>query len=557
MTFFHTLSQWPKRVLLPFFFSVVVLLLAQSVFAVPLSAHLKSSLQKSLRQEQGPLDAGYGGIDPKSWAYLQRVYQAFSGDLLWVDSEGLTDKAWALLRVLHGSSSHGLSPSRYHVAEILELLPSKKIENLVQLELLLTQGLVRYVQDMNVGILPRRGDSKRAIEDHLKERQDALPVVVEAIASEHFVDYLEQLPPDHYYYRRLQHALVRYRNIEASGGWPHIPEGALLRPGDTDPRIKAVKLRLLKTEFLQGQQSSMSDDYYDDALRQAVCQFQRHHGLWPDGVLGAKTIAAMNIPVARYIEILRLNLLRWHGLAHKLGERYVLVNIATCILAAVDDDQVVLTMPVVVGKQSSQTPMFSDWVRYLVFNPYWTITPNIAKTEELAGLRKDPNHLATRHIRLFSSWFDDAVELDSTAIDWYTITPNKMASFRLRQDPGPWNSLGKLKFVSQNRFSVFLHDTPTPSFFHRKQRIGSHGCVWVSKPPAMAGFFLENQRDKYSATDIFMMYQDDVRVVVPLRTPVPLHLAYQTVQIDKRGKVFFTGDIYGLDMTMRHYLYEE
>ncbi|PIE59303.1 MAG: hypothetical protein CSA32_04695, partial [Desulfobulbus propionicus] len=395
MTSFHILGQWPKRVLLPFFFSVVILL-AQSVLAVPLSAHLENSLQKSLRQEQGPLDAGYGGIDPKSWACLQQVYQAFSGNLLWVDREGLTDRAWALLRVLHESSSHGLSPSRYHVAEILELLPSKKIENLVQLELLLTQGFVRYVQDMSVGILPRRGDSKRAIEDHLKERLDALPIVNKAIASERFVDYLEQLPPDHSYYRRLQHALVRYRNIEASGGWPNIPEGALLRPGDSDPRIRAVKLRLLKTDFLKGQQSSMPDDFYDDALRQAVCHFQRHHGILPDGVLGARTIAAMNIPVARYIEILRLNLFRWHGLAHKLGERYVLVNIATCTLAAVDDAQVVLTMPVVVGKQNTQTPMFSDWVRYLVFNPYWTITPNIAKTEELAGLRKNPNHLVSR-----------------------------------------------------------------------------------------------------------------------------------------------------------------
>ncbi len=555
MTFFCVRGRWLKDVSLAFFLSVAMSFLAQPAFSTT-SANLKSCLQKSLGQGASGTFAP-AVVSPRSFSDLQRIYRAFSGQLFWVDAEGPTDKAWILVGVLRNSLRHGLSPSRYHIPEIFELLPSGTPQALAQLELLLTQGLVRYAQDLMVGVLPRSGSSQQAVVAQLRERPDALAIVAEAMGGDSFEAYLQQLAPRHGYYRRLQQALAHYRNIEESGGWPRIPLGPPLRPGDTDSRINAVTLRLLKTDWPENQELSSRNGYYNSTLRRAVTHFQRRHGLRPDGVLGDETIAAMNVPVTRRIEILRLNLLRWHGLAHRLGERYVLVNIASCTLAAVDGGEVVLAMPVVVGKQETQTPMFSDRIQYLVFNPYWTITKNIARTEELPALRKNPRHLVSRHVRLFSSWLDDAIELDSTLIDWYTVTPDEMTTFRLRQDPGPWNSLGKLKFVSRNRYAVFLHDTPTPEFFDRKRRTGSHGCVWVSKPPAMAGFFLENQKKTYSATEILTMYRDDRRVVVPLNTPVPFHLAYQTVQVDKRGEVFFTGDVYGHDNSMRHYLYDK
>jgi L,D-transpeptidase YcbB len=252
------------------------------------------------------------------------------------------------------------------------------------------------------------------------------------------------------------------------------------------------------------------------------------------------------------LQTIRLNLTRWHRQAHQPGKRYILVNIADYTLKGIVGDETVLDIPVVVGQRQHQTPIFSNHVRYLVFNPYWTITPSIARNEQLPALRKNPFHLVEKHIRLFSSWQNDAIEMDSTAIDWYTITPSQMSAFRLRQDPGPWNSLGKLKFVFPNKYSIYMHDTPSQDHFSRQERSLSHGCIRVSDPPALASFILEDQKGTYDREKMMELYSQNERKIISLSNPIPVHITYQTSWVDKEGLINFNKDVYARDRKLLH-----
>jgi murein L,D-transpeptidase YcbB/YkuD len=278
------------------------------------------------------------------------------------------------------------------------------------------------------------------------------------------------------------------------------------------------------------------------------------HGLEVDGIIGKNTIAALNITATEKVDSIRLNLARWRWQDHDLGRQYLLVNIAGFNLKAFQDEKLVFDMPVIVGEQQHQTPVFSDRIKYLDFNPFWNIPTSIAKNEELPALRKNSDHLVKRRVRLFSSWQADAIELDSTAIDWHTVTSSRIAGFKLRQDPGPGNALGKIKFVFPNRYSVYMHDTPGHNLFKRTQRHFSHGCIRISDALALAIFALEAQPDGWSREKIEEIYNQEMRKVVRLSSPIAVHITYQTAWVDSSGIIHFNRDIYLRDAKLRNAL---
>ncbi|MBE0584000.1 MAG: L,D-transpeptidase family protein, partial [Desulfofustis sp.] len=233
--------------------------------------------------------------------------------------------------------------------------------------------------------------------------------------------------------------------------------------------------------------------------------------------------------------------------SHQLGDTYIMVNITSFSLKAVRNNLVVHEMPVIVGKFQHQTPIFSDHIKYLDFNPYWNVTPSIARDEDLPALRLNPDHLVERHVRLFSSWREDAVELDSTAIDWHATSRSQMSNFKLRQDPGPWNALGRVKFVFPNHNSIYLHDTPTQNLFEQTSRSFSHGCIRVSKPLVLAAFCLEEQKGSWTIEAIDKIVATGERKVISLLPSIPIHINYQTAWVDNNEIIHFNSDIYGRD----------
>ena len=247
------------------------------------------------------------------------------------------------------------------------------------------------------------------------------------------------------------------------------------------------------------------------------------------------------------IEQLKLNLERWRWHDRELGDTYVLVNIAGFDLKAVRENRLELEMRVIVGKLHHETPVFSDRIRYAEFNPFWNLTPHIARTETLSHLRKNPGYLAEKHIRLFSSWGGDAVELDPLSIDWQSVTPRAMNRYKLRQDPGVWNALGTMKFIFPNKYSVYLHDTPNHDLFRTANRAFSHGCIRLSDPHAMAVFLLDQGDGSWNRQRVEAIVDSAKRTIVNLPERIPVHLAYLTAWHDEEGVLHFNEDLYGRD----------
>ena len=242
-------------------------------------------------------------------------------------------------------------------------------------------------------------------------------------------------------------------------------------------------------------------------------------------------------------------------MARDLGDIRVAVTIAGFKLAILNDSNIELTMPVIVGKLYHMTPVFSDEITYIEINPYWNIPTSIAVNEILPKLKRNPRYLKDRNIRVFNSWSQDAQELDSTSIDWGKIGDN-IARYKLRQDPGPNNALGTIKFMFPNEYSVYLHDTPSHDLFKKSERTFSHGCIRVSKPVELASYLLGGEEKGWGKDRVKEIIASKKRTVISLEKPIPIHITYRTVWLHPDGTVRFSKDVYGRDKLLEEALYD-
>jgi murein L,D-transpeptidase YcbB/YkuD len=202
-------------------------------------------------------------------------------------------------------------------------------------------------------------------------------------------------------------------------------------------------------------------------------------------------------------------------------------------------------MRVIVGKSYRRTPVFSDEMTYLVLNPYWHIPQNIAVKDKLPLIRKDSNYLREHRIRVFQGSGTDGREIDPNTIDWAQITARNFP-FRLRQDPGPWNALGKVKFMFPNKFNVYLHDTPSKELFEKISRSFSSGCIRVEKPIELAEYVLKSDT-QWTRESLLAEMDQNTEKTVQLPEPIHVHLLYWTVWVDEDGSIQFRSDVYGRD----------
>ena len=476
---------------------------------------------------------------------LAVIYQKAGSKPLWITEAGPGTRASIILDFLKKSEEEGLNSQKYMIGEISDLWSTTSPVSLARLDTLLTYNLVRYIHDISYGQLQPLSPDNTSFAAVGEVSFDVVAAVQQALGAPDLAAYLVSLAPAHKHYQSLKQALKIYRSIAASGGWKKIPLGTTLRPGESDDRLQLIYKRMLAPGIQPPPKPE--NKIYGPSLQKAVSRFQQLNGIEADGVIGPQTLAAMNVPASRLVEQIIVNMARWRWQAHVLGKKYVLINIAGFNLTAYKDDVMVLNFPVIIGQLQHQTPVFSDSIKYIEFNPYWNITPSIAKNEELPNLRKNPRYLMDRHVRLFSSWDGDATELDSTIMDWRQISPSRMAGFKLRQDPGPWNALGRIKFVFPNKFSIYMHDTPSRNLFSRTKRDFSHGCIRLGNPLALALFALEDQGKGWTSEQIQSTYQSDKRVIVRLNPPLPIHITYQTSWVDKDGQIHFNRDIYSRD----------
>jgi len=520
---------------------------APDVVPAPLPEGFAGVLARRLAEESRAVAGRTVDLDR-----LRRFYTPRAFAPAWID-DGAGDaavkaSARAVLEGLRGADADGLSVADYHADAIAQRLNGVGEKERAELELLLSDAVMRYAAHVRAGRLAPKTISG----DFAEVTPPAVDVPALAAAVSTAEDAgaaLAALAPARADYVALKDALKRLRALEAAGGWPLVPapRAAKLEPGMRDPAVKALRKRLAVTgEFdSKPDAKAAASEVYDPALRKAVERFQARHGLFVDGVVGATTVAALNVPVGERVGQLVANLERLRWLPDSFGARHVLVNVPDFTLKAVDGGTVVHDMRVIVGTKVRRTPILSSQITSVVLNPTWTVPVKLAKEDYLAKFIRDPGYPKSHGFTVYSGWSSDARPLDAGRIDWKSLGAG-IARLRLRQDPGPQNALGQVKFNIPNGFDVYLHDTPSREKFDKTVRTFSSGCVRVGRPLDLADFVLSGTPDWPAERRQAQLEKGETKTVV-LKAPVSVHILYQTAWVDAAGTLQFREDIYGRD----------
>lgn len=386
-------------------------------------------------------------------------------------------------------------------------------------------------------------------------------------------DTIRAFEPTNMQYVRLKRTLEDYRDLEDEGGWLAMPDGDVIEEGDTDPRVPAIRERLMAegydadrsafglvsavvdsgwleamTEDVSGDDTTdqpanaafMDDNYYGSDLAAAVKAFQKRHGIKVDGVFGPGTRDALNESVESKIDRIRQSMDRWRKL-EPMGERFIWVNIPSYTAEGWKDGEQQIVSKTIVGKPRHETPTFSDEIEYAIANPRWYVPSSITNEETAPKLAEDPGYAARNNLMVQDRETEEIVSPRS--VNWNR--PDVGEDYRLIQKPGPGNALGELKLMFPNQYAIYLHDTPADHLFDNEQRAFSHGCIRLEKPIEMgrwiAGMDSTTEPDRLSST----VREGDDRTRFDFKTPVPVHITYMTVTVDQDGEARFWRDIYG------------
>ncbi len=482
---------------------------------------------------------------------LRRFYAGRGFAPVWLKPAGaggapFVPAAAATLRVLEDAAKEGLVPAAYHVDSLNALAADgASADDRLSMEMLLTDGLLRYARDLRAGrTAPRRISRDIQVSP---PSVNAADVVRRTAESDQSAAVLAALAPANPTYRGLRDALATLRRTEQAGGWPAVPAlkgKTKLEPGGSDPALPALRDRLAASGDYHGPRGK--SQVYDAPLRTAVARFQTRHGLEPDGVVGPGLLAEINVPVDVRIAQVEVNMERARWLPDDLGARYVWVNAPEFKLTAVDGGAPAFSMKVVVGAKPRRTPVLVSSISSVVLNPTWTMPPRLAKEDYLPKLQKNPGYLAENGFSVYPNWSAGAKPLDARKINWKAMSPATMSHLKLRQDPGPKNALGQIKFNIANDFDVYLHDTPSRDKFARSMRALSSGCVRLAEPMTLANFVFA-EMPEWGAEQRKSALDSKKTKYVTLNQSIPVYILYQTAWVAADGALHFRPDIYERD----------
>jgi len=467
---------------------------------------------------------------------LRQFRPAWSGDAAGAKRAALLEEALA------HAGDDGLDPADYHVAALASQLAPRTAKAAAALDLLLTDAFLRYAHDLRIGRI-----SPKDVDDEISlpaQHFDAAAALAVALAHDDLAQLLAELPPPEPDYARLKDALRRYRAIAAAGGWPQIPkgDGELRLDRDGDPRLPILRARLAVEDPTL---ASTPDQARPGDLTAALLRFQARNGLDPDGRIGPRTFAMLNIPAAYRVKQIVANLERWRWLPRPIEKRYIAVNTTDASLQVIENGSPIFVSKVVVGDPKHPSPILRAVVRMVTVNPPWNVPYSIALKEMLPKLRRDPTYLMSQNIVILNGPEGDPY---GTRIDWASPA-SRHYLYRLQQLPGPENSLGSIKLEMPNPFDVYLHDTPARRLFARATRTFSHGCIRVEDALKLASLALGGDANR-TLDELNAGIAAGATVHLPVRHPLPAYILYWTAIEDPDGTVEFRQDTYGRDGRM-------
>ena len=481
------------------------------------------------------------GVSADTWRHVRALYAEYANAPLWLDSNGLSkDRITELANALASADSDAVRIGEYPVdtlaRDVTALSTSRNptADELADADILMTATYAALGEDLLTGQIDPRSVSQSWFINPREEHMDS--ALAQTLREGPLDEAIRLIRPQDASYDSLRVELMRYRTLAAKGDWPTVPKGPQLKPGEMDSqaRLTALAERLRAEGYLADDSSAGATDTartqggrmrYDRVLAGAVAQFQAHHDIGVDSMLGPETVEALDKPVAYRLGQIAANLERYRWLPRTLGSKYILVNVPAFELRAFDDGKQVLQMKVIVGQdyQGKATPVFSDSMEFVVFRPYWIVPDSIASKEIYPKVQADPTYLDRNNYEI--------VNIDHKQ--------------RVRQKPGDKNALGLIKFMFPNDFNIYLHDTPQGELFNKDVRAFSHGCIRLQHPDQLAHFVLGWPLD--SIHHEMEDGPDDHRV--NLKQKIPVYIVYFTTYV-KNGALYFGNDLYDRDVKL-------
>lgn len=475
---------------------------------------------------------------------LSDYYRSGPATLIWVGDSGLNENAAALGAVFKRADQFGLQSHEYSVVDGASFADFKgyPAEWLADAELRMSAAAISYASHAQAGrVIPTSIDSEFL---DLKPARPEAKAVMAGIsqAGSDLGATLESYHPPHEQFAALKAKLAEARSAIGSGAKAvRIPDGPALGPNTYHPQVAVLRDRFDLPLPVDAPRGGNPAHYYDEVLAEAVRVYQETRGLKADAIVGRETREALNEgTIAVSINALIANMERWRWTPRNLGERHVFINVPEFMFRVMDRGKVVHEERIVAGSPKHPTPVFSDEMETVVFNPYWHVPQSIIRNEIIPTMQNNPGYIDRNNMEVI--WLGKR-KVDPYMVDWHQVNPDKLS---LRQVPGRSNALGQVKFLFPNRHSVYMHDTPTKHLFDRPVRAYSHGCMRVRDPLKFAQVVLGWSNDR-----IRTALETGTDQHVKLAKKLPVHISYFTAWVDADGKLHGYRDIYGHDASVR------
>jgi len=473
---------------------------------------------------------------------LLAQYAAQSYRPIWLKDGKLSERGKDVLKLLASAGEEGLQAQGYLPTGLSSFdspLPEYDAAAMARLDIDLSAAALRYAHDASGGQFePERLSRYHDVSPPWVAPDQALKVIA---FSPFAADYLKGLNPSHPAYAAMKKALAEIRAKQAEPQPEKIADGDIVKKGDSDPRIPAVRTRLAELGFTSEPADDAEPELLDAELSVQLRLFQKQAGVKISGALGPQTVAALNTAGdGGSADKLLDNMERIRWLPRDLGNRYVFVNQAAFEAMVMKDGKPEWTTRVIVGKPDTQTAVFNDEMEMVVFNPSWGVPPSIIANEYLPKLRRDPGYLDKMGFKVVNQ---QGKVVSSRSVSWGSY--GSKVPYGIQQPPGEKNALGELKFLFPNSHDIYMHDTPSRELFEKDVRAFSHGCVRVQNPREFASVLLG-----MTPEDVAAKVESKGSETVRLKEKLPVHITYFTAWPDEAGNIVYFNDIYGRDRTL-------
>lgn len=462
--------------------------------------------------------------------YLDTLYGTNSNVLYWQDDRNYA----ALIAGIAGLEAHGLNPLDYHIEDL-----KARVDNKTQRDPLATHAWLSAADHLSNGkVNPVSVEPDWSLARDINNLPEKLK---KALGKNSISQSFDELTQPSAQYETLKLELAKLR-LQTEDPIKTIPEGPALSYGIRTERVMALQKRLLQLGLIKLRNQSGE---FDESTQNAIKLFQTRNDIEADGIVGPTTIRALNRSLEDKINQIRVNMERARWLPDNMGDRHIRVNIAAFEATAWKNGTIERRHPVIIGKPFRNTPVFSDEIEYLIFNPWWETPPTLARRDKLPTFQKDPASIKRLGFQVLNRAGD---VVDPDLIDWNLIDAASFP-YQLRQAPGPLNALGQVKIIFPNRHNAYMHDTPSKALFDRQYRAFSSGCIRTYDPLALSEWIL-SETEGWSRQYIDLAVTSGQETRVPLTHRVPIHILYNTVTIGPDNSLHYLDDIYERDPTV-------